>query len=46
MEDEFKNHLEKLLCFLFPDGAVKPKMVAGTRVLAWDLTDYFESYAG
>ena len=44
MEDEFKNQLETLLFFLFPNGTAKPKMVAGTRVLASDLTDYVGSY--
>jgi len=44
MEDEFKDQLETLLFFLFPNGTAKPKMVAGTRVLANDLTDYVESY--
>lgn len=44
MEDEFKNQLETLLFFLFPNGTAKPKMVAGTRVLASDLTGYVESY--
>lgn len=44
MEDVFKDHLEKLLCFLFPNGAVEPKIVAGTRILASDLAGYIESY--
>ena len=44
MEDVFKDHLEKLLCFLFPNGAVEPKIVAGTRILASDLSGYIESY--
>ena len=45
MEDEFKKHLEKFINFLFPDGMVQPKTMAGTRVLASDLSSYIEYFA-
>ena len=44
MEDDFKEHLEKFISSLFLDGMVQPKTVAGTRVLASDLSGYIESY--
>jgi len=44
MEEEFKEYLEKFLCFLFPNGTVEAKTVAGNQILASDLTDYVESY--
>jgi len=44
MEDDFKKHLEKFINFLFPDGMVQPKTMAGTRVLASDFSSYMEYY--
>ena len=45
MTEKFKNHLEKLPFFLFPDGAVaQPKLVAGAQIIAADLADYVEIY--
>lgn len=46
MEDEFKDQLEKLLCFLFPSGTVEPKMVAGTNRLRGILRQSIEFERG
>ena len=44
MDQIFKEHLAKLPFFLFPDGEVQPKLLAGKKVLAGNLADFVEIY--
>jgi len=44
MNPIFKDHLGELPTFLFPNGKVEQsKLVAGTSVLADDVSDFVES---
>ncbi len=44
MDQIFKDHLAKLPLFLFPDGEVQPKLIAGNPILAGDLANHVEIY--
>jgi len=44
MEEIFQDHLKELPNFLFHYGAVEPKTVAGTPILAGDVSGHVELY--
>ena len=44
MKGVFQDHLKELPIFLFPDGAVEPKTVAGNLILAGDVVGHVKVY--
>ena len=44
MKAVFQDHLKELPIFLFPDGAVVPKTVAGNPILACDVAGHVKVY--